>query len=1128
MTHFSRFRRLVPLVAAAVLGVVNGATAQAQGQSAVVTGRVLSNKGQPLFGANVFITEMNISAGTNEAGRYTITIPAERVHGQSAILRVRSIGQKPVSKPILITAGSQVADFTLAEDVNQLEAVVVTGVASATSARNVPFAVSHIDSTQMPVIGGNAVQQLQGKIAGANITSNTGRPGAAPAVVLRGPTSINAAGRVQGPLYIVDGILLQGSTPDLNPNDIENVEVVKGAAAASLYGARAGGGVINITTKTGRTVSEGLKVGVRSEFGRNDIPHQFALATETALGFDPSGQYYCANAASGGSPCARYIDMNAERRRINDVASPDALAPQSFLYDFGVSNNPGRYRALNMFQANTYPSTYNQVEQATKTDAWQNTNVDLRGKTGNTGYYGSAGYAKQAGAFAFLRGYERGSARLNLDQLIGTKLSFTGTTYYSTQRDDGTAQQGGDNGTAFFRLSRSPAFVDQQTRDSQGRLYIRSDPLAQGSQNENPYYNLEQNVDQNLGTRFLGSVQGRYAATDWLDFNADFAYDRGGYTYTLLRDRGFRTTTVNPAAVVGFISSESGDNRSFNTSFGGALRPTLMSNLVSTFTGQVLYDAQKTQFGYGYGENLAVPGLFTLNAASVNKDIQSSTTDVNALSYRAGGAFEYRDRYILDLNIRREGSSLFGSANRWATFPRVAGAWIASSEPWFPAPEALSLLKFRAAWGKAGQRPNTVAQYETFDISRTTGALSPSTLGNINLKPEILTETELGTDIELFHRYAVNLTYAYSLANDQILLVPAPAASGFPNQWQNAGVLENKTWEASLDIPIINKQNTRWTTRLIYDRNRAVITKLDAPPYNTTGGVQGSESMYFVRPGERLGTIYGAAFVTDCSQLPGTFAGQCGGAGSQFQKNDQGFVVWTGGYLPSEGITKNLWNASLNPANAPWGGTQNRAVWGMPIRLRDSLNAPMQVALGNASPDFHAGWSTNFSYKKFTAYGLLDGAFGRKVWNEGYHWALGDLMAGTVDQAGKSVEDAKPIGYYYRAGPSDIGGNAGVGGLYNLLGPSNESVEDASYVKLRETSLTYNIGAVGGQGNWTVGVVGRNLHTWTKYRGYDPEVGRSGGGVTSGSQLNNGALNGVDYFSFPNLRTFTVQLSTAF
>ena len=381
--------------------------------------------------------------------------------------------------------------------------------------------------------------------------------------------------------------------------------------------------------------------------------------------------------------------------------------------------------------------------------------------------------------------------------------------------------------------------------------------------------------------------------------------------------------------------------------------------------------------------------------------------------------------------------------------------------------------------------------------------------------------------MELFHKYGINLTYAQSRADDQILLVPAPSASGFPNQWQNAGQLTNKTWEASLDIPLLNSQDTRWTTRLIYDRNRAVITRLDVPPYNTTGGPQGSESMYFVRQGERLGTMYGGAYVTSCEQLPAPYNTQCGGAGSQFQQNNQGFVVWTGGYDPTQGVTQNLWNASLNPGAAPWGV---RTVWGMPMRLRDSTNAPAQVALGNASPDFHAGWSTNFSYKRFTAYGLLDGAFGRKLWNEGYHWALGDFMSGTVDQAGVSVEDAKPIGYYYRAGPANIGGSSGVGGLYNVLGPTNESVEDASYVKLREMSLSYNIGAVGGQGNWTLGLVGRNLHTWTKYRGYDPEVGRAGGANAgqTGSQLNNAALNGVDYFSFPNLRTFTLQVSTSF
>jgi TonB-linked SusC/RagA family outer membrane protein len=1127
MTQFPPSRRAAQWFAVAMLGIFGAVPAFAQSQSAVIAGRVLTAQGQPLNGANVYIADMNMSVGTNAAGRYTITVPAERVRGQATVLRIRSIGYKPEARPISIVSGTQTVDFQLAEDLNRLENVVVTGVATGTSARNVPFAVSHVDSSQMPVIGGNAVQQLQGKIAGANITAASGRPGEAPAVVLRGATSINASGRVQGPLYIVDGILLQSGTPDLNPNDIESIEVVKGAAAASLYGARAGGGVINITTKSGKSAPEGLKVGVRSEYGRSDIPHEFLIAQETFLPFDPSGQAYCAAVSSGGSPCARYIDMEAERRRINDVASTFALAPQAFLHDFGIASNPGRYRALNMFQSNTFPQSYNQVTEATKTDQWQNTNVDLRGKTGSTGYFASAGFSKQAGAFQFLNGYQRGSARLNLDQLIGTKLNFQGTTFYSSVKEDGIAQQGGDNGTAFFRLSRSPAFVDQHTRDSQGRLYVRANPLAQGSQNENPLYNLANNTDQGTGTRFLGSVLGKYAATDWLDFNADFAYDRQNATYTQLYDRGFRTTTSNPATAVGLINEQTGDNRSFNTSFGAAARPTLFQNLASTFSAQVLYDAQKTNFNYGYGENLAVPGLYTLNSASVNKDIQSGITDVRSLSYRGGAALEFLDRYIVDVSIRREGSSLFGSSNRWATFPRVATAWITSSEPWFPAPDALSLLKFRAAWGKAGQRPNYQAQYETFTVSRTTGALSPATLGNVNLRPEILTETEVGIDMELFHRYGINLTYAQSRADDQILLVPAPAASGFPNQWQNAGQLTNKTWEASLDIPLLNSQDTRWTTRLIYDRNRATISRLDVPPYNTTGGPQGSESMYFVRQGERLGTMYGGAYITSCEQLPAPYNAQCGGAGSQFQQNNQGFVVWTGGYDPSQGITQNLWNASLNPGAAPWGV---RTVWGMPMRLRDSTGAPSQIALGNASPDFHAGWSTNFTYKRFTAYGLLDGAFGRKLWNEGYHWALGDFMSGTVDQAGVSVDDAKPIGYYYRAGPSTIGGSSGVGGLYNVLGPTNESVEDASYVKLREMSLNYNIGAVGGQGNWTLGLVGRNLHTWTKYRGYDPEVGRAGGANAgqTGSQLNNAALNGVDYFSFPNLRTFTLQVSTSF
>jgi len=1103
------------------LALLAASATQAAAQNAVITGRVTSDQGQPLQGANVFITELSLSVGTNQTGNYTITVPAARVSGQSVMLRVRSVGFTPQSRSITIRAGNQTADFTLRPDVTRLSEVVVTGVSAATEQIKVPFAVARVDTAQMPVAGASVAQQLQGKIAGANIVQASGRPGAAPAVVLRGPTSINASGRGQGPLYIVDGVLLNGATPDLNPNDIENIEVVKGAAAASLYGARAGGGVINITTKTGKSAQEGVKFGARVEYGLNDLNSDFSVAKQSPLAFDPTGRYFYATTGAGGSGSARLIDVDREVYRVNNVASPDALPPQGFVNDGGIASNLGRYRLLNLFQSNPWPRTFDQVSQATRPDTYMQGNFDVRGKVGNTGFFASVGHLDQTGAFEFLEGFQRSTGRLNLDQRLTEKLTLQMNTFYSVQKED-------QNGGRFFSLSRTPAFVDQHARDEFGRLYIRHNPLNQGEQNENPMYGLENDQSEGRGTRFLGSAQARYAALDWLDFSADFAYDRGTSTGTFLQDRGYRDT-IESTSALGFFSTSGGDSRSLNTSVGAVARPQLLDNLGTTISARYLYDAQSGYSLSASGENLAVPGLFTANAAIDNFDIGSGTSEVRSMSYFGGIDFDYFDRYILNFSVRREGSSLFGAGNRWATFPRVAGAWIASQEPWWPAADALSLVKFRAAWGRAGQRPSRTAQYETFGISAS-GALTPGNLGNKLLKPEILTEVELGTDMELFGRYGLSLTYAQSNADDQILLAPPPAASGFANQWQNVGQLQNKTWEASLDIPIINRADMRWSTRLIYDRNRAIISRLDVPQYQT-GDVQGGESMYWVRAGERLGTIYGRAFVSNCSQLPGDFASQCG-AGQAFQRNDEGYIVWVGqGNTPAMGITNNLWNTSLNPRTitgtdtvetAPWGKRANaRVVWGMPILLRDSTGAPAQVALGNGSPDFHAAISTNFNWRKFTAFALFDGQFGREVWNQGYQWALGDLMTGTTDQSGRSVETAKPLGYYWRAGPG-LGGSVGTGGLYDILGPTSHSTEDASFVKLREVTVNYNVGAIAGQGNWSIGLVGRNLLTFTDYRGFDPEVGIGGG------QLNSAALNAVDSFGFPNTRTFTLQLSTAF
>ncbi|HMG69511.1 MAG TPA: TonB-dependent receptor plug domain-containing protein, partial [Gemmatimonadaceae bacterium] len=232
------------VIAAFALGFTAVAnTALAQG--AVITGKVTTDQGREIQGANVIVPELNISVGTNAAGNYSITIPTARLNGASTVLRVRAIGYVPKSSTVTLTAGAQTTNFSLAQDINRLEAVVTTGVTGATVATKLPFSVAHVDAADIKVPGGDPLSQLAGKVPGASIVSVSGRPGASPAVLLRGPTAITGAGRGQSPLYIIDGVILtdQGSStgggglPDINPQDIESYEVVKGAAASSLYGA---------------------------------------------------------------------------------------------------------------------------------------------------------------------------------------------------------------------------------------------------------------------------------------------------------------------------------------------------------------------------------------------------------------------------------------------------------------------------------------------------------------------------------------------------------------------------------------------------------------------------------------------------------------------------------------------------------------------------------------------------------------------------------------------------------------------------------------------------------------------------------------------------------------------------
>jgi hypothetical protein len=242
--------------------------------------------------------------------------------------------------------------------------------------------------------------------------------------------------------------------------------------------------------------------------------------------------------------------------------------------------------------------------------------------------------------------------------------------------------------------------------------------------------------------------------------------------------------------------------------------------------------------------------------------------------------------------------------------------------------------------------------------------------------------------------------------------------------------------------------------------------------------------------------------------------------------NDEGWVVWVGnGNTWREGITKNLWGTQLPSSASPWGVPLQ---FGHPIVSRPLDGEPgegtgLDHIIGNVFPDFRMTFSNTVEWKRLSFYGLLDGTFGHDIINQGEQWGLLDLSSAHFDQRGKSVETAKPTGYSWRAGSPEAGGT---GGFYDLLGPNNYSTEDGSFVKVRELSVSYRVGAVRGVGDWTVGLVGRNLFTFTDYSGLDPEVGSNGGSGTQNA--GSGIINQTDAFGFPTLRSFTLSLSSRF
>ncbi|HEY9448215.1 MAG TPA: SusC/RagA family TonB-linked outer membrane protein [Gemmatimonadaceae bacterium] len=937
------------LALAMLMALAFTATASAQEAS---TGRIAgtvtdSANGQPLGSVSVSVSGTRIGALTDAAGKYAINGVPAGTHS----IETRRIGYAPKIVPnVSVTAGATATvDVQLKAAALTLEAVVTTGVVDPTSGTRVPFTVGHVDAADAPVPATDAMETIQGKVSGVTVLPS-GQPGGGTEVLLRSPTSINKS---NSPLIIVDGVILSqsfdGSSADLESLDIESVEVVKGAAAASLYGSRASAGVISIKTKRGAGLPAGPpKVTVRSEYGDNALAGKIHWARYHDYMINDAGQYIGEDSA--------VVD------RAHRVEEP----------------------VFKRFQDNPYTDPiYDQVDRFFHPGNTYKNSVSVAQNTGNTNWRMSVADSKQDGVVLNSGAYKQTDVRVNLDSRLRDDLRVSVSGYHSISHRNELYDD------TFFDLINQAPDVNLLVPDPDGTPYIyQGDP--QGRE-ENPLYVLATEDNQRRRTRTQGSLAAHYTPLKWLTFDADVSYDRSNRRVDFFLDEGLKTEGANGEPGVGEIEQTVGGTDALNASASanliGAVGPlTLRSTL------RALMERENNRVTEATGTGLATSGVPNLENAA-DRTLESSLEPIRSTGYFVTLGADYLGKYIFDGLVRRDGSSLFGPEEQWNNYYRVSASWRMAEEKWWPF-AAITEFKPRYSRGTAGGRPDFEDHYETFSFLPG-GGLTQETLGNAFLKPELATETEIGLDMIIKDRYSLQLTHASTRVEDQLIDVPLPKVYGYRSQWQNAGTVEGNTWEATLQAQLIRRPNLSWRAGLVFDRSRNKITEF-APPCFTTNTIA------YRCAGETLGAMYGFHFVNAASELPADAQARA----SEFQRNDDGLLVWVGpGNAYTEGGSKELWGTSTTIGNSNY-------AWGMPITQLDAKGKAAVVRIGDGNPDFHWGISNQVTWRDFDFYALVDANAGGEVYNQTNQRMYQYGRSADVDQAGKPEELKKPLTYY--------------------------------------------------------------------------------------------------------------------
>ncbi|MDB5021176.1 MAG: hypothetical protein JWQ28_2303 [Pedobacter sp.] len=788
-------------------------------QTRKIAGRVTSaDDGQPLPGVSIKITGSKTGVQTDADGSYTLNAPS----GNTTVV-FSFIGYRP--QTVNISNGTTY-NVKLVADQQLLNDVVVIGYGS-TSKRASTGAISNIKATDIkdrPVTGLD--QAMQGQLAGVQVTSASGTPGGAVTVRVRGVSTLSAGSQ---PLYVVDGTPIQTASNsqigfgngvtnplnDINPADIESIDVLKDASASAIYGSRASNGVVIITTKRGKS-------------GRTNIDLDYYTGfQETTKKIDVlTGPQYV-------QMIQEAINNRYPALTLNAITYPT-------LTDL-ITKGLGRGNLAG--DPSTYTST-NWQDQVFQTAPISNYNLAINGGNDKTRFNITSGYFDQQG---ILKGsdYSRFNLRLNLDHNISDKLKVGTSTSFNRSASNRINNDNNIYGVLSSAILISPAVPLYNADGTYGR-----DPY---STVENPIAAYKEPFNLTTGGRLLSNVYGEYKIFPALTFKTNFAAD-----YQIFHERRFVPSTLNAGApptngsgIETYLSDLNLLNENtltFNKSFG--------DHSLNVLLGQS-WQKDNYESVFASGTNFPGNSIQRLSAAAVKTSASSDGGSNTLVSFFGRLGYNYKQRYILSATLRTDGSSRFTDGNRFGYFPAVSGAWIVSDEAFMKNQNVLSTVKLRGSWGVTGN--NFIGDF----LSRTlisagsnfnqVAGLYPSSLGDPNLTWEKTKSSDVALDLGILKdRIVLSMDLYYRKTSSLLAILPLPGSAGFTGYQTNAGSMENKGLELDLHTVNIKTKDFNWSSgfNISFNRNKILSLANNNAPY-----AAGFAS--YVQVGEAVGSFRG-------------------------------------------------------------------------------------------------------------------------------------------------------------------------------------------------------------------------------------------------------------------------------